>query len=486
MRAADADARRRPASRRLPRADARPRARRGRGRRHRRVVSRRGRARGHGRRPAAGAGARDIVRQRRPDLGVARRAVGEPGRAAQDPAMAGARGCAAAVPPARRSASMGVRARLPARVPAMAHAAQHDRSASISRSIRATACKSLRAATGIVYDQQERGILEFYTDAREFDAGAKAAGADARARRRSRGEDGRRMRRDRAGARRLPRAPRRRHLHARPTSRATPAASPRSSRASPRRAASGSAGAYRRRACRGRRRDHRRALHATRDAGTRDFCPPTRTSSRSRAISPFVLRPLVRALPGLSGEGLFGDDRDRRSSRRADGVAHRCRREDRDDASRASGCASRAPRNSPGYGTDFNAGPLRGAACSRIFELFPDAGERDSAQFWTGLRPATPSNVPLVGATRYRNLFLDTGHGTLGWTMACGSGRALADIIGGREPQVEFAFYARRLRSGFPSLGRIRALGESSPKPDDCSHPSTAGRPPRSISACRR
>jgi D-amino-acid dehydrogenase len=76
----------------------------------------------------------------------------------------------------------------------------------------------------------------------------------------------------------------------------------------------------------------------------------------------------------------------------------------------------------------------------RTFELFPDAGERDSAQFWAGLRPATPSNVPLIGGTRYRNLFVDTGHGTLGWTMACGSGRALADLIGGRKPGVDFAF----------------------------------------------
>jgi len=80
------------------------------------------------------------------------------------------------------------------------------------------------------------------------------------------------------------------------------------------------------------------------------------------------------------------------------------------------------------------------ALIARTFELFPDAGEREGAQFWAGLRPATPSNVPLVGATRYRNLFLDTGHGSLGWTMACGSGRALADLIAGRKPEVDFAF----------------------------------------------
>ncbi len=92
-----------------------------------------------------------------------------------------------------------------------------------------------------------------------------------------------------------------------------------------------------------------------------------------------------------------------------------------------------------GYGTELN--PVRcQALVARTFDLFPDAGERGSAQFWAGLRPATPSNVPLLGRTRYRNLFLDTGHGTLGWTMACGSGQALADVIAGRSPQVDFAF----------------------------------------------
>jgi len=93
------------------------------------------------------------------------------------------------------------------------------------------------------------------------------------------------------------------------------------------------------------------------------------------------------------------------------------------------------------YGTELNAVRCE-ALLRRTFDLFPDAGERGSVKFWAGLRPATPSNVPLVGRTRYANLFLDTGHGTLGWTMACGSGRALADIIAGRSPEVDFAFAA--------------------------------------------
>jgi D-amino-acid dehydrogenase len=92
-------------------------------------------------------------------------------------------------------------------------------------------------------------------------------------------------------------------------------------------------------------------------------------------------------------------------------------------------------------GYDAAVNPTRcEALLQRVFDLFPDIGTRDTARFWAGLRPATPSNVPLVGRTRYGNLFVDTGHGTLGWTMACGSGRALADVIAGRKPDVEFAF----------------------------------------------
>ncbi len=68
--------------------------------------------------------------------------------------------------------------------------------------------------------------------------------------------------------------------------------------------------------------------------------------------------------------------------------------------------------------------------------LFPRGGELGAATVWTGLRPATPDGTPVVGATRLANLFLNTGHGTLGWTMACGSGRYLADLISGRKPDI--------------------------------------------------
>jgi D-amino-acid dehydrogenase len=69
-------------------------------------------------------------------------------------------------------------------------------------------------------------------------------------------------------------------------------------------------------------------------------------------------------------------------------------------------------------------------------DLYPQGGDLPRAEFWTGLRPATPDGTPIVGATSYRNLFLNTGHGTLGWTMACGSGRLLADLVAGKRPQI--------------------------------------------------
>jgi D-amino-acid dehydrogenase len=58
------------------------------------------------------------------------------------------------------------------------------------------------------------------------------------------------------------------------------------------------------------------------------------------------------------------------------------------------------------------------------------------ATFWTGLRPMTPDSTPIVGGTRYANLFLNTGHGTLGWTMACGSGKLISDMVMGQRPEI--------------------------------------------------
>ncbi len=92
-----------------------------------------------------------------------------------------------------------------------------------------------------------------------------------------------------------------------------------------------------------------------------------------------------------------------------------------------------------GYGRDLNLVRC-GAIMRRVEALFPGAGDTGRAEFWAGLRPATPGNVPLIGKTRLPNLYLNTGHGTLGWTLACGSGRSVARIISGLKPEVEFAF----------------------------------------------
>ncbi|WP_173985389.1 D-amino acid dehydrogenase [Magnetospirillum sp. SS-4] len=88
-------------------------------------------------------------------------------------------------------------------------------------------------------------------------------------------------------------------------------------------------------------------------------------------------------------------------------------------------------------GFDRTLDPRRLAMiASHARALFPDGGDYARAEPWTGLRPVTPDSVPLLGATPYANLWLNTGHGTLGWTMACGSGRIVADLVAGRMPEI--------------------------------------------------
>jgi D-amino-acid dehydrogenase len=92
-----------------------------------------------------------------------------------------------------------------------------------------------------------------------------------------------------------------------------------------------------------------------------------------------------------------------------------------------------------GYTRDLNYTRCR-AIVRRSAELMPEAAYWDKSEFWTGLRPATPSNVPYIGKSHFANLYLNTGHGTLGWTHSCGSAAALADIVAGRAPEVDFTF----------------------------------------------
>ena len=92
-----------------------------------------------------------------------------------------------------------------------------------------------------------------------------------------------------------------------------------------------------------------------------------------------------------------------------------------------------------GYSRDLN--DARCAAITRrTRELFPDGCDYENPVYWTGLRPMTPNNIPCIGKTNISNLFLNTGHGTLGWTMGAGSGRAIAELVSGRRPELDFRF----------------------------------------------
>lgn len=95
-----------------------------------------------------------------------------------------------------------------------------------------------------------------------------------------------------------------------------------------------------------------------------------------------------------------------------------------------------------GYDTSINQQRCETIA-RRALEWFPGVGGTEEMEFWAGLRPATPGNVPFIGRVAgYENLYLNTGHGTLGWTMACGSGKLLADLVSSRAPAIDPAPYS--------------------------------------------
>jgi D-amino-acid dehydrogenase len=118
-----------------------------------------------------------------------------------------------------------------------------------------------------------------------------------------------------------------------------------------------------------------------------------------------------------------------------------------DDRIRVGGMAELA-------GFDLRLNPKRRATLEMVVsDLFP-GGDLPRASFWTGLRPMTPDSTPIVGATPYANLFLNTGHGTLGWTMACGSGKLVSDLVTGHRPEIRT-----------DGLGLQRYLPESKARP---------------------
>ena len=91
-------------------------------------------------------------------------------------------------------------------------------------------------------------------------------------------------------------------------------------------------------------------------------------------------------------------------------------------------------------GYSLNLREARRATLNHVVsDLFPKGGDVSQASFWCGLRPMTPDGTPLIGPTPLPNLLLATGHGTLGWTMAAGTGRVIADLVAGRKPEIDIA-----------------------------------------------
>jgi D-amino-acid dehydrogenase len=109
--------------------------------------------------------------------------------------------------------------------------------------------------------------------------------------------------------------------------------------------------------------------------------------------------------------------------------------------------------------------PLAKKRCAmlvkRIEEVFPGVAdtrtpeEGGDPQFWTGLRPATPTNIPLIGRTKINKLWINAGHGTLGWTHGAGSGKALAELISGEVPAMDFGFAGMTGRSQPRPAGQL-------------------------------
>ncbi|MCW3476177.1 D-amino acid dehydrogenase [Limobrevibacterium gyesilva] len=102
-----------------------------------------------------------------------------------------------------------------------------------------------------------------------------------------------------------------------------------------------------------------------------------------------------------------------------------------DDRIRVGGTAELA-----GYSLKLRK-PRRATLVRSVSDLFPRGGDLGRASFWTGLRPMTPDGTPVIGLSRFSNLYLNTGHGTLGWTMACGSGQLLADLVSSHAPAID-------------------------------------------------
>jgi D-amino-acid dehydrogenase len=292
--------------------------------------------------------------------------------------------------------------------------------------------RQLRVETGLAYDHQERGILHFFTDRRDFDAAGKSV-----ERLRRLGLDREVKTVDEAVAIEPALAPARERLVG-----ATYAASDESGDAH-----LFTQGLAARAAAKGVDFRYGHVIQGLRMAGNRvsgvavkgpDGAEHTLAADAYvvalGSYSPLLTRPIGLDIPVYPAKG-YSVTVDVADPAKAFTVSLT------DDAAklvfsrlgnrlRIAGTAELS-----GYSTQLN--PVRcDAILQRVRLMFPGAGVYDRPTFWAGLRPSTPSNVPLIGATKIGNLYLNTGHGTLGWTLACGSGRALADILSGRKPDV--------------------------------------------------
>lgn len=152
------------------------------------------------------------------------------------------------------------------------------------------------------------------------------------------------------------------------------------------------------------------------------------------AYSPLLLKPLGLPLPIYPAKGysvtlpLSAPEKAPHVSLTDDERKHVYSR--LGDSLRIAGTAELA-----GYDTSVNEARARSILASAL-EIFPGCGDPAQATLWAGLRPKTPDSVPVIGRTPYRNLLMNTGHGTLGWTMAAGSGKLIADLIAGRTPAI--------------------------------------------------
>lgn len=114
-------------------------------------------------------------------------------------------------------------------------------------------------------------------------------------------------------------------------------------------------------------------------------------------------------------------------------------------------------------GFDLSLNPRRRETLEMVVgDLFPAGGNIPAAEFWTGLRPMTPDGTPIIGGSRFSNLSLNTGHGTLGWTMSAGSGKLLADLLTGKKPEISTDGLAI---SRYAGQKAVSAPALSSPRP---------------------